>query len=207
MMTASAPIRSDRGSHHQTGQRHHGGDFIGTSPQVKGSINLPIAMTQSSCPACLRSVIDPNLPTTPLHAADHGDCAARLHDPISPAPAAARGLTSMRVTEAVGRAGPDAAEQGFRLRGAGRFWCHHRGLSRGSAALRVAGIPVRHLGRAARQGRHRRAVVAGGELFQHAGGSAWWSANSPSASSNTPCARFRGAGSPAAAWGWCGSIS
>ncbi len=78
-------------------------DFTGTSPQVKGSINLPIAMTQSSVFACLRSVIDPNLPTNsgfmrPITViAEPGS----IVDPISPAPVAARGLTSMRVTEAV----------------------------------------------------------------------------------------------------------
>jgi N-methylhydantoinase B len=78
-------------------------DFTGTSRQVKGSINLPIAMTQSSVYACLRSVIDPNLPTNsgfmrPIKViAEPGS----IVDPISPAPVAARGLTSMRVTEAV----------------------------------------------------------------------------------------------------------
>ena len=78
-------------------------DFTGTSRQVKGSINLPIAMTQSSVYACLRSVIDPNLPTNsgfmrPIHVlAEPGS----IVHPISPAPVAARGLTSMRVTEAV----------------------------------------------------------------------------------------------------------
>ena len=78
-------------------------DFTGTSPQVKGSINLPIAMTKSSVYACLRSVMDPSVPTTsgfmrPITVvAEPGS----IVDPISPAPVAARGLTSMRVTEAV----------------------------------------------------------------------------------------------------------
>ena len=78
-------------------------DFTGTSPQVKGSINLPIAMTQSSVYACLRSVIDPSLPTNsgfmrPVTViAQPGS----IVNPVSPAPVAARGLTSMRVTEAV----------------------------------------------------------------------------------------------------------
>ncbi len=78
-------------------------DFTGTSRQVKGSINLPIAMTQSSVYACLRSVVGPNVPTNsgfmrPIRViAEPGS----IVDPISPAPVAARGLTSMRVTEAV----------------------------------------------------------------------------------------------------------
>ena len=78
-------------------------DFTGTSRQVKGSINLPIAMTQSCVYACLRSVIDPNLPTNsgfirPISViAEPGS----IVNPVSPAPVAARGLTSMRVTEAI----------------------------------------------------------------------------------------------------------
>jgi len=78
-------------------------DFTGTSRQVKGSINLPIAMTQSCVYACLRSVIDPNIPTTsgfmrPITVVAE-PCS--IVNPVSPAPVAARGLTSMRVTEAI----------------------------------------------------------------------------------------------------------
>lgn len=78
-------------------------DFTGTSKQVKGSINLPIAMTKSCVYACLRTVIDLHVPTTsgfmrPIRViAEHGS----IVNPISPAPVAARGLTSMRVTEAI----------------------------------------------------------------------------------------------------------
>ena len=78
-------------------------DFTGTSPQVKGSINLPIAMTQSCVYACLRSVMDPNVPTNsgfmrPIKVIAQ---AGSIVNPVSPAPVAARGLTSMRVTEAI----------------------------------------------------------------------------------------------------------
>ncbi|MBW8708787.1 MAG: hydantoinase B/oxoprolinase family protein [Alphaproteobacteria bacterium] len=78
-------------------------DFTGTSKQVKGSINLPIAMTKSCVYACLRTVIDLHVPTTsgfmrPIRViAEPGS----IVNPISPAPVAARGLTSMRVTEAI----------------------------------------------------------------------------------------------------------
>ncbi len=78
-------------------------DFTGTSRQVKGSINLPIAMTQSCVYACLRSVVGPNVPTNsgfmrPIRViAEPGS----IVNPTSPAPVAARGLTSMRVTEAI----------------------------------------------------------------------------------------------------------
>ena len=78
-------------------------DFTGTSRQVKGSINLPIAMTQSSAYACLRSIVSPNVPTNsgfmrPIKVIAEP---RSIVNPISPAPVAARGLTSMRVTEAV----------------------------------------------------------------------------------------------------------
>jgi N-methylhydantoinase B len=78
-------------------------DFTGTSPQVKGSINLPIAMTKSCVYACLRSVVGPSVPTNsgfmrPIRViAEEGS----IVHPVAPAPVAARGLTSMRVTEAV----------------------------------------------------------------------------------------------------------
>ena len=78
-------------------------DFTGTSRQVKGSINLPIAMTQSSVYACVRSIVGPNVPTNsgfmrPIHViTEEGS----IVNPVSPAPVAARGLTSMRVTEAI----------------------------------------------------------------------------------------------------------
>jgi len=78
-------------------------DFTGTSKQVKGSINLPIAMTQSCVYACLRSVVGPNVPTNsgfmrPIKVIAEE---ASIVNPIAPAPVAARGLTSMRVTEAI----------------------------------------------------------------------------------------------------------
>lgn len=78
-------------------------DFTGTSKQVKGSINLPISMTQSCVYACIHSIVDPNLPTTsgfmrPIRViAEPGT----IVYPICPAPVAARGLTAMRVTEAI----------------------------------------------------------------------------------------------------------
>lgn len=78
-------------------------DFAGTSSQVKGSINLPISMTRSCVYACVRSIMDPNLPTNsgfmrPLRIdAEPGS----IVYPTPPAPVAARGLTSMRVTEAI----------------------------------------------------------------------------------------------------------
>jgi N-methylhydantoinase B/oxoprolinase/acetone carboxylase alpha subunit len=61
-MMVLAKTDPDRRARYQEGHRYHG-RFHGTSRQVKGSINLPIAMTQSSVYACLRSVVGPNVPT------------------------------------------------------------------------------------------------------------------------------------------------
>ncbi len=78
-------------------------DFTGSSPQVKGSINLPISMTRSCVYACVRSIMDPSLPTNsgfmrPLRiVAEPGSIVC----PTPPAPVAARGLTSMRACEAI----------------------------------------------------------------------------------------------------------
>lgn len=78
-------------------------DFSGSSPQVRGSINLPFSMTQSCTYACVRCIMDPSLPTNTgfMRAlrviAEQGSV---VH-PTTPAPVAARGLTAMRATEAV----------------------------------------------------------------------------------------------------------
>src|SRR6185503_20241866 len=65
-------------------------DFTGTSKQVKESINLPIAMTQSCVYACLRSVVGPNVPTNsgfmrPIKVIAEE---ASIVNPIAPAPVA-----------------------------------------------------------------------------------------------------------------------
>jgi N-methylhydantoinase B len=78
-------------------------DFAGTSRQVKGSINMPISLTHSCVYACVRSVLDPSIPTNsgfmrPIHL--HVE-PGTIVNPTCPAPVAARGLTAMRTTEAV----------------------------------------------------------------------------------------------------------
>ena len=78
-------------------------DFSGSSPQVRGSINLPFSMTQSCTYACVRCIMDANLPTNSgfmrviTVTAEPGTVVF----PTTPAPVAARGLTAMRCTEAV----------------------------------------------------------------------------------------------------------
>ncbi|MGE0797486.1 MAG: hydantoinase B/oxoprolinase family protein [Lautropia sp.] len=78
-------------------------DFSGSSPQVRGSINLPFSMTQSCTWACVRCILDSDLPTNAgFMRAIHVDAEpGSVVYPTSPAPVAARGLTAMRATEAV----------------------------------------------------------------------------------------------------------
>jgi len=78
-------------------------DFSGSSPQVKGSINLPFSMTQSCTWACVRCIMDPGLPTNSgfMRAIRVVAEAGTVVHPVTPAPVAARGLTAMRATEAI----------------------------------------------------------------------------------------------------------
>ncbi|MEJ8857557.1 hydantoinase B/oxoprolinase family protein [Variovorax robiniae] len=78
-------------------------DFSGSSPQVKGSINLPFSMTQSCTWACVRCIMDPSLPTNSgfMRAIRVLAEPGSVVYPVTPAPVAARGLTAMRATEAI----------------------------------------------------------------------------------------------------------
>lgn len=78
-------------------------DFTGSSPQVRGSINLPISMTQSCTYACVRCIMDPSLPTNSgfMRAIQVVAEPGTVVFPTTPAPVAARGLTAMRATEAI----------------------------------------------------------------------------------------------------------
>lgn len=78
-------------------------DFSGTSPQVKGAINLPFAFSQSAVYTCVRSVLNLTIPNNagffrPI----------KVQAPLgsfvnctSPAPVAARGLGGIRTCEAI----------------------------------------------------------------------------------------------------------
>ena len=78
-------------------------DFAGSSPQVRGSINLPFSMTQSCTYACVRCIMDPSLPTNTgfMRALNVTAEPGTIVFPTTPAPVAARGLTAMRTTEAI----------------------------------------------------------------------------------------------------------
>ena len=76
-------------------------DFRGTSPQVKGSINMPYSFTCSATYACVRSVIDPSIPNNegffrPIRVVTEP---GSFVDCTHPAPVAARGLGATRTTD------------------------------------------------------------------------------------------------------------
>lgn len=78
-------------------------DFAGTSPQVKGAINTTSAFVKSCVYACVRSVLDPNIPNNvgfmrPIKVLTGP---GSLLDSLAPAPVGARGLTAMRVADVV----------------------------------------------------------------------------------------------------------
>ena len=76
-------------------------DFRGTSPQVRGSINMPYSFTCSATYACVRSVIDPGIPNNegffrPIRVVTEP---GSFVDCTHPAPVAARGLGATRTTD------------------------------------------------------------------------------------------------------------
>ncbi|WP_334127509.1 hydantoinase B/oxoprolinase family protein [Sneathiella sp.] len=78
-------------------------DFTGTCAQVPSSINLPIAMTESCVYAAVRSVLSSDLPTNSgfMRVINIITEPGSMVHPVPPGAVAARGLTSMRVSEAI----------------------------------------------------------------------------------------------------------
>ena len=76
-------------------------DYAGTSPQVKGAINMTQSFTRSATYACVRSIMDPGIPNNegffrPIKVlTEPGSFVECTH----PAPVAARGLGATRVTD------------------------------------------------------------------------------------------------------------
>ena len=76
-------------------------DFRGTSPQVKGSINMTRSFTCSATYACVRSIMDPSIPNNegffrPIKVVTD---AGSFVDCTHPAPVAARGLGAIRAAD------------------------------------------------------------------------------------------------------------
>ncbi len=78
-------------------------DFEGTAPQVKGAINCALSFTKSAVYACLRCLMQPNIPTNSgfFRALDIRAPSATLANPVPPAPVAARGLTGFRLANTI----------------------------------------------------------------------------------------------------------
>ncbi|MGX1099677.1 hydantoinase B/oxoprolinase family protein [Amorphus sp. MBR-141] len=78
-------------------------DWRGSSPQVKGNINVPINATQSAVAYSLKALLDPDIPN------NQGviDCCELITDPgsivdcVAPAPVAARAHTSQRLIDMI----------------------------------------------------------------------------------------------------------
>lgn len=78
-------------------------DFAGSSPQVRGAINSVLAFTRSAVYACVRAILDPTIPNNagffrPIRVSAPP---RTIVNPRPPAPVAARGLTGMRIGDAV----------------------------------------------------------------------------------------------------------
>ena len=90
-------------------------DFTGSSPQVRGNINIPFNATQAAVCYSLKALLDPDVPNNqgvldvPDIVAERGS----LVSAVFPAPVAARANTSQRIIDvvigALAKACPDAA--------------------------------------------------------------------------------------------------
>ena len=78
-------------------------DFEGTAPQVRGAINCTLSFTKSVVYACVRSLMRSDVPTNTgfFRSVEVRAPSASLANPVPPAPVAARGLTGMRMANAV----------------------------------------------------------------------------------------------------------
>ncbi len=78
-------------------------DFSGSAAQVKGGINSPIPFTKSAVYACVRSIIDDDIPTNSgfFRTIEVIAPAGTVVNPVLPAPVAARGLTGFRMANVI----------------------------------------------------------------------------------------------------------
>ena len=88
-------------------------DFTGTAPQVKGGINCPLSFTQSATYACVRCLMNRDVPNNEGYFRPITIIAPEgtIVNPLPPGPVAARGLTGFRVANtvfgALAQAAPD----------------------------------------------------------------------------------------------------
>lgn len=78
-------------------------DFEGTARQVRGAINSALPFTKSAVYACLRCLMQSDVPTNSgfFRAVTVRAPAGTLANPVMPAPVAARGLTGFRLANAI----------------------------------------------------------------------------------------------------------
>ena len=78
-------------------------DWRGTSPQVRGNINLPVNATQAAVAYALRALLDPEIPNNQgvLDCFEIVTDRSSLVDCIAPAPVAARAHTSQRLIDII----------------------------------------------------------------------------------------------------------
>lgn len=78
-------------------------DFTGSAPQVQGAINCPLPFTRSVVYACVRCLLDQDLPNNGGYFRPISVVAPQgtIVNPLPPAPVAARGLTGFRIANAV----------------------------------------------------------------------------------------------------------
>ncbi len=78
-------------------------DFTGTSPQVKGNINVTLNATQASVAYCLKALLDPDIPNNEgvLEVCEIECPKGTLLNCSPPAPVAARANTSQRIIDVV----------------------------------------------------------------------------------------------------------
>ncbi len=78
-------------------------DFAGTSPQVRGAINSVYSFTASAVWACVRSILDLNIPNNAGYFRPIAVIVPErsIVNPSPPAPVAARGLTGFRIADTV----------------------------------------------------------------------------------------------------------
>ena len=149
-------------------------DFRGTSPQVKGSINMPYSFTCSATYACVRSVIDPGIPNNegffrPIRVVTEPGSFVDWHPPRTRWRRA--GSARLRATRLpVGRPRADVAGQGVRVRRPGRLRGDHRRVSPdGRAFVNLEFLYSGWGGRPDKDGIDGISLACG-ELLQHPGG-------------------------------------
>jgi N-methylhydantoinase B len=78
-------------------------DWRGSSPQVRGNINVPLNATQAAVAYALRAMFDPDIPNNQgiLDCCDVRTDRGSIVDCVSPAPVAARAHTSQRLIDII----------------------------------------------------------------------------------------------------------